>query len=422
MKSLSQFFYKQINIKVPLWFFIIAPLVFYLFWEIFWFLKVGLPFIKWHTHLMLYVYIWLTVVFFINLLSKKTIEIKNLFLSFSSLIVVCFFVECYLILSGYNKTYLEKVKGYYYSYYSVLDNAYYHCWEPPNKPHWIIKPEYSYWRPTNSLGFPDEEWVYYKKPKEKRILLLGDSFTEGDGAPYDSNYAYLLKHKLYSVDRNWYIMNAGVCGSDPFDNYINLKDRLLIYNPDIVVQSLGSQDLTVEIITRGGFERFQKNGTLKFNKAPWWEPIYALSYLSRIFFKVGGYNELLQKDQLENVTMKIINNQVLELFKRYSFMCKQNGIQLIVFLRPDRNELEQKKYQYDFSTILNQLKTDTTIHVIDLMPDYLNIIKSKNTPISEYFWQNDGHHNSKGYEIMAQNVFENIMPLIKDTVVSDIIN
>lgn len=388
----------------------------YLAWELYWIRSVDYAVVKWHTHLMVYVYLEVIVVWFFYFLSRKGFSqsMMNYFLLCSSLIFALFLVEGYYVITGSNKTYIEKVAGYYQSLYKCPDKTYYHLY-PAGKPHWISRPEYSYIRPTNSKGFGDLEWPVAKKPGEKRILALGDSFTEGDGAPFDSSYVALLKPKLATARNGFYVMNAGICGSDPFNNYINLRDLLLIYKPDVIIQSLGSGDLNSDICTRGGMERFQKDGTVQFHRGPWWEPIYAVSYISRIYFKYARYNELLQKPDLTAEEIRSINQNTEDLFNQYTTLCRQNGMRLFVVLHPQREEVKDNKYNYDLSPLLQYFTRNRQITVIDLLPSYRTYIARKGDSVANYYWKNDGHHNAAGYEMMAETTFQNIYPLLSES-------
>lgn len=388
---------------------IVIFLIFYLIWEIYWYINVGLNFISWHTHFMFYLYLWilsgLTVLFFFkNKLSEK---IKLGFLTYSAVIFSLFLVEIYLGISGENKTYLEKISGHYISHYYPVNKSYYHTW-PSDKEHWLRTPEYSYWRPTNSLGFPDEDWMVCKKSDYKRILALGDSFTEGDGASYDSSYVSILKNKLIESDKKYEIMNAGVCGSDPLDNYINLRDRLISFQPDIIFQTLTSSDLTTDIIIRGGMKRFLNEGKVKYTKPPWWEPIYAISYISRIFFQKMGYNELLRKNYVTSEEKDFLDITIKDLIDDYTATCVENQIKLYIVLRPDKHEIEHNNYSYDFSEIMNSIKKNEHVEVIDLLPCYTDYLMNEGFELNDFFWKQDGHHNSRGYKMMADCIYSKI--------------
>jgi lysophospholipase L1-like esterase len=409
---------SKIELKVPIGLIFVFVLLLYAGWEGYWYTQVGLRMVKWHIHLAVYLYVWAAGVFVFWLTNRSASSERgsNIFLLFTSVVFSLLLLESFFQLSGINKTYLEKISGFYDSSYTPQDNDYYHCWTPANKEHYITKPEYSYWRPTNSLGFGDVEWPVAKKLNEKRILALGDSFTEGDGAPYDSTFVSLLKNKLLNAGDTFYTMNAGVCGSDPFHNYIFLKNKLLVYRPDLVIQVLASHDLNFDIILRGGMERFQKDGTQKYARAPWWEPLYAVSYISRIFFKRAGYNDMLRKGNLTVQETDKLNRDVSGLFGTYSALCKSNHIAMVVVLRPDKDEILNNKYNYDFTSILDSLKADSHIIFVDLLPFYRAYIEKTKTDVGDYFWKADGHHNAPGYEMMAQGIFENIRPLLNDTI------
>ncbi len=409
MNPVSSFINQRISIRIPVWTLLLLPFVSYLLWELFWYKTVGLRFIAWHTHLMVFVYLWLLGFIMLRiLLRKNSSAFKNFLLAFSSVIFALFIAELYLELSGVNKTYLEKVGGRYSSPYAPGTHTHYHTWPPHRKEHWIEKNEFRFWRPNNSYGIGDREWEMSKQPGEIRLLALGDSFTEGDGAPYDSSYVALLDTLLRKNGFLVYTMNGGVSGSDPFYDFVHLRDKLHVYHPDIILQSLSTQDMTTDIILRGGFERFLDDRTTRFIQPPWWEPLYAISYLSRLYFHHEGYTELLRKEKLTPEEEQLLNRQLTELFSLYADFCTEKNIRLIVMLRPDSREIEHHEYEYDFTVILNGLHSNPHIEVIDLLPEFVSYIQSGNTQTKDYFWKYDGHHNPKGYLMMAECVFNQL--------------
>ncbi len=407
LNCFQNFLSKRIQLQIPYWIFLLLPFILYLCWETYWFQKVGLRVLKWHTHVIEFGYVWIPVAIAFFYFNREgwSEKAKKIFLLFSSTIFALALLEITLQITGLYKTYVEKVLGDYSSPYSPPELDYYHHWPIYEKEHRLTKPEFSFWRPTNSLGFGDMEWNKKKTPNQKRILSLGDSFTEGDGAPYDSTYVALLQQKMNANGSNCYFMNAGVCGSDPCNNYIFLKNRLLIYKPDVILQVFGTNDLNTDIIFRGGLERFQKNGTQKFTDPPWWEPLYAISYISRIFFSKAGYNELLHKNTFNVEETIKLNNQFIALLDEYIALCDQNNISLILVIRPDKEEIHSNTYQYNYNTILNYLKTKKQVKVFDLLPAYRTYIAKTKTQVADYFWKEDGHHNAKGYYMMAECLF-----------------
>ena len=62
---------------------------------------------------------------------------------------------------------------------------------------------------TNNLGFKDisNRQVEFKN---KNILFIGDSFTEGVGIEYKDTYVGIIDRKLKERNKNIEVLNAGV--------------------------------------------------------------------------------------------------------------------------------------------------------------------------------------------------------------------
>ncbi len=74
----------------------------------------------------------------------------------------------------------------------------FHTW-PPNDEHEYHAPgEFRYTRMSNNLGLSEENIPEVKPANEFRIIGLGDSFTEGVGAPYDSTWVKQLE-KIFTI-------------------------------------------------------------------------------------------------------------------------------------------------------------------------------------------------------------------------------
>jgi hypothetical protein len=162
--------------------------------------------------------------------------------------------------------------------------------------------------------------------------------------------------------------------------------------------------MNTDMAVKGGLERFQKNGTIKFPPPPWWEPVYGLSYVSRVFFNVAGYNELLLKTPFTKQQKELLDKKAIELFTAYAALAKTNGTKLLVVLQPCQSEIYQKGYEYDFAPVVKQLRTLDNVYVYDLIPYYFNEFEKSKDDIRKYYWPQDGHHNSKGYYLMAKGV------------------
>ncbi|HLP50942.1 MAG TPA: SGNH/GDSL hydrolase family protein [Chitinophagales bacterium] len=378
-------------------------LVAYLVWEMYWVYKVGYKAIKWHTHLVVYVYIWLLLSLVVSLAAKVTNGANHLKyqVGLASICVTLLLTEGVLYGLGIGATYTEQLKYGYTSPYSTQFETWYRT-RTPNDSFYFVRPEFTHLRKTNSLGFSDREWPRQKNKGQKRILCLGDSFTEGIGTEQDSTYVSWLSYFIQSEDTDCMVMNAGTASNDPFVNFVNYRDHLYAYRPDVIIQTLSTNDIKTDIALRGGMERFVAGGKVKYNNAPWWEPLYGLSYISRLFFTAMGYNELLLRDA--DIDIGKIDELVVALFKEYAATAAKNNCKLLVVLQPLSGNVNTANYDYDFVNINQKLSAVPNLYLFDLLPFYSNYIKVAGKPVGSFYWKQDGHHNAEGYKMMALGV------------------
>lgn len=90
----------------------------------------------------------------------------------------------------------------------------------------------------NSLGLRDYEFPAKKPANVCRIMMVGDSFTEGEGVELDETFSKVLERMLRAKPGSaiqYQVINAG-CGSySPLLEYLYLKDAGLNLSPDIVL-------------------------------------------------------------------------------------------------------------------------------------------------------------------------------------------
>ncbi|QDK43958.1 arylesterase [Bdellovibrio sp. ZAP7] len=77
---------------------------------------------------------------------------------------------------------------------------------------------------------------------QKKLIVLGDSITEGYGVSKEAAYPALLEKKLHDTGKKeWTIINAGVSGSTTASGISRMK-WLFKSKPDIVFLALGAND------------------------------------------------------------------------------------------------------------------------------------------------------------------------------------
>lgn len=91
--------------------------------------------------------------------------------------------------------------------------------------------EYDVEYKTNGKGLrDDEEHTYRNDSGGKRIIILGDSHTFGQGVPLEETFGKVLEEKTGAE-----VLNLGVAGYDAGQYYLALKAEGMKYDPDIVV-------------------------------------------------------------------------------------------------------------------------------------------------------------------------------------------
>ena len=98
---------------------------------------------------------------------------------------------------------------------------------------------------TNAIGLRDREYAIPKPPGVFRILMLGDSFTEGGGLENDETVAKIVETGLRrgpcgnGVD----VINAGHASYSPILEYLLLREPGLRLQPDLVVLNFDMTDV-----------------------------------------------------------------------------------------------------------------------------------------------------------------------------------
>jgi len=109
----------------------------------------------------------------------------------------------------------------------------------------LTRPEFSVRVATNALGFREPRLPAPKPPDTVRIVVIGDSFTQGYGVEEADSYPRQLEVLLGARDhsRRYEVINLGVPGTSPPDYLYNLREFGMAYHPDVVVVGLMANDV-----------------------------------------------------------------------------------------------------------------------------------------------------------------------------------
>ena len=81
--------------------------------------------------------------------------------------------------------------------------------------------------------------VFAQTPR--KLLVLGDSLTEGYGVARDASFPALLEKKIVAGGKSWTVINAGISGSTTASATSRLKWQFK-QKPDLIILALGAND------------------------------------------------------------------------------------------------------------------------------------------------------------------------------------
>ena len=324
---------------------------------------------------------------------KKIKIILYLIFSISFIILI---LEIGLRSTGKLKTYSEKNFGVYQSPYAVNSKGYFFK-EKPLDTIYTFQKEFEYTYFLNDLGLNNKLHIKELDNKDS-YLFLGDSFTFGVGAPQDSSLPALLSNFV-----NCNFINAGFSGSDPFYEKKLIDSIFAPQGFHNYIIMLNFSDL-YDYIFRGGNERFLKNGTVVYSKAPSWEKIYQHSFIVRAY--VHG----ILKMDFSLLTSKEMKNKKLKAVSAYAELFNEvnENHNLVVILQPyarqysQGNQIINEVMQYNYLELLEKELINKEITTINLNKDLQQIINKNN--YLDYSWKIDGHYNSNGYLLLAETL------------------
>jgi hypothetical protein len=266
----------------------------------------------------------------------------------------------------------------------------------------VLRGEHAIQEEISSKKLPN-----HNKKCEYNIYLLGDSYTAGQGIPKGMKISDILEFEGYCI------INQTKGGDDWIDYY---KKYLKIINEcskgDIVIIGINWND----ILYKGNEYLYKdsvyiQNVTSKPIKThtphhkPWYRKLYSTSKLASTLssniqntlkrhgmaLPIGDFHYLNKKGYAER---KI---QLDEILSKIDSLNQIKKINCILYLMPEYNLLDNKKYFENYINYYNQKKIESIV-VIDGFDDF-NYEKGQDFMLSVH----DGHPNFKAHEIISKS-------------------
>ena len=125
------------------------------------------------------------------------------------------------------------------------DFKYHHSLAPNSELHLVssVPGEYDVTAHINNYGFRGSDISVEKKPGQKRIFIVGDSFVFGVGCNDGETVPVSVQKILDPTVQSIQVINAGRGSYSPVTYYLRLRDEIPKFKPDLVIMMLDFSDL-----------------------------------------------------------------------------------------------------------------------------------------------------------------------------------
>ena len=248
---------------------------------------------------------------------------------------------------------------------------------------------------VNSDGFRGRDYSVDKPKGVYRIVVLGDSFTEGPGVNDNETFSYYLEQMLNALNisgKKFEVLNLGVGGYNTLQEVERLRVKGLKYNPNLVIIAHHASDVeNISEIEKNMNEMYNSyiNGTANITNNTFYD---ILAYFRNKAFK-NFYKEIenMPFDQVfENVRQPMEDLYNLSLQENFSLMITHfpNGVYM------EREQAEK----------LSKFSDEKGICYLDFIEAY----EDKNL-YSQIVAPNDAHPNPYAHEVFADYILKKMI-------------
>jgi hypothetical protein len=179
------------------------------------------------------------------------------------------------------------------------------------------------------------------------------------------------------------------------------------YDPDLVLLVVNQSDV-LDVMIRGGMERFLPDGTLRPSEPPPLTGVYQASHFARaILLGLFDYTPLIMPRSEQNRRMDESLRKLEHLLVELAALLEGRGCDFVLVGLPFRGEL--RRNEYDRLQALLDFASARGIGAIDAKP-YLDAkLVQGDAKLEELYWPQDGHFTPLGYRYLAEAVKEQLV-------------
>jgi len=261
----------------------------------------------------------------------------------------------------------------------------------------------------NRHGLRGPEFEIKKSPGIKRILILGDSVIFGWGVPQNLILSARLQKLLDEKHANYQVIGAGVGSWNTRTEYEFFKKWGVKYDPDILILAVTANDILPKeaghsdaskekLFPLSGKNKERPSCKGSINIFGKWviKKSYVLMYTTHIYRRnFEDEKECINTNNMNHDENSAYWEDAKLALTGIADICRNMNISLIVYL-------------YGFGNDGNVYERFLLQRGIEfhLFPGYIYDLKYNNSKV-------DGHRNASGNQLMAEEVFKNLQPTLK---------
>jgi len=283
----------------------------------------------------------------------------------------------------------------------------------------------------NSAGFRDTKNTLRKKPGIKRIMVIGDSFTFGVRVNLEDTYPKQLEELLNKSNMACEVINCGVIGHNMWQHYEMLRNKVLPYEPDLVVLGLFQDDLACSVRPYDESEGYQGHNPFEergasgiLSRVSLWNFLKNANALFEYKYRYRrGYTYMRSIEDRKkkwgpanptNANYMIMSGKIKkrkyiefsEALQQFAITADKEGARVLVVLIPDSVQLNDPHMQA-VNRFVEQVCVELKIPFIDVTP----ILEGQEDHNPLYLFPFDAHNSPKGLQLIAKSIGDQITKL-----------
>jgi lysophospholipase L1-like esterase len=279
----------------------------------------------------------------------------------------------------------------------------------------------------NADGFRDLDYPLEKKVTVFRIMVIGDSFTFGQGVNLEDTYSKQLERRLNDMGKTSEVISCGVIGYGMWQYLETLERKVIPYKPDLVILGLFIDDIPSSVSPHRdlqnwpGTNPFVKDASGLMSRSYLWNFLKnSITFVETKYRYLRGHNYLKGIEKRKEATgpahpestwypvmygklPKDIYSDFAETLHTFMRICKTANIQVLVVLIPDAAQMHEPERQ-EVNLFVAQTCKDIGVPFVDVTKRF----EKEEDPRTLYLFPLDAHTSPKGHRLIADSIFEQL--------------